>query len=210
VQPHPLLGGHGAGEVGVELVLPDLHDRSLDVVDTVGGQQPLGPLRQQPDLVRVGHRERIHVVGRDPGDVAVHRFVGELDRLGVDRAADPGDLDRLLGDPDRGLRGQVDAGGEAPGPVVHDPHREADVLALVSGIDPPVAQHQVLAADSLQPEVRVRGAQLADPAQGRVGKPSHRQLEKCGIDLCHQRLLSLGTDPSWRHRLFSAIRTGAG
>ncbi len=185
VQPDPLLGGDGAGQVGVELVLLHLHHQGLDVVHAVGGQQALGPVPEQRELLRVGHVERIHLVRRDPGDVRVDRLVGQLDRLRVDRAAHLGHLDRLLGHGDRGLRGQVDAGGEAPGAVVHHPDREADVLAVAGRVDPAVAQDQVLVADPLQPEVGVLGPEIAHPLQRGVRHLPHRQLEKPGIHLSH-------------------------
>ena len=79
--PDPLLDRRGAGQVGVELVLPHLEHAGADVVDAVGGEQPLRPLGQQVDLVAGGHRERVDVVGRHPGQPGVHRLAGPLDPL---------------------------------------------------------------------------------------------------------------------------------
>ena len=51
VQPDPLLGG-GGHPVGVELALPDLHQRGVHVVDAGAGQQPGAPVAEQRQLVR--------------------------------------------------------------------------------------------------------------------------------------------------------------
>ncbi len=81
VQPHPLLGGRRAARVGVELVLQHLHQVRVDVVDPVGGEQPLGQLAEPTDPLVLGDRERVDVVGGDPHGVGVGRFGRERDRI---------------------------------------------------------------------------------------------------------------------------------
>ena len=100
------------------------------MVDAVGGEQPPAVLPKELFFVRVAHAERVDVVRRDPGDVAVDRLVGELDRLDVRRTADARHVDGELGDVNCLVNAQVDTAGEAPGAVVHDAHGEADVLAV--------------------------------------------------------------------------------
>ena len=113
----PLLDRRGAREVGVELALADLGDAGLDVVDAVGGQQPLRPLGEQGDLVAGRHVEGVERVGRDPDGVGVDGLVGALHPLPRDRGEGAGHLDGLLGGGGGPLGGEVAVGGEPPDAV---------------------------------------------------------------------------------------------
>ena len=59
LEPDPLLGGAGAGEVGVVLVLLDLQQVRRRVVDRGAGAQPVGPVDEQRRLVGERHLERV-------------------------------------------------------------------------------------------------------------------------------------------------------
>ena len=80
LQPDALLHCRCAGGVGVELVLPDVHEVRVDVIDAIRGQQPIGQLGQPADTLGLRHIERVDVIGRDPRRLGVHRLVGEDDR----------------------------------------------------------------------------------------------------------------------------------
>jgi hypothetical protein len=106
----------------------------------------------------------------------MRRLGCQLDPLGGERAAHLGDLDRALGDPLGGLRGQRHVAREAPGAVVYHPDGEADVLAVGRSVQPRVAQPHALVPDALYPDVGVLGAQLAGTREGGVGESSQRQV----------------------------------
>ena len=94
VDAHPLLGGRGAGRVGVEALLLDLHEARGDVVDAGRGEQRPRPVGEQGDLVGDVDGPGVDVVGRDPDRVGVHRLVGERDPLGGQRGEGRGDVER--------------------------------------------------------------------------------------------------------------------
>ena len=115
---HPLLQRGGAGQVGVELVLPHDREPGLDVVHP-GGEQPPRPVGQQRDLLPQGDRERVDHVLRAPLDSGVHRLGGALDPLPGQRCQGAGDADRPLRRRRRAFRREVDVRREAPR-AVHD------------------------------------------------------------------------------------------
>ena len=82
----------------------------------------------------------------------------------------------------RGLRGQVDRGGEAPGAVHHDAHRQAEVVAVEQGLQVAVGQPDLLAPDPLGAEVGVLGAQLGRALQRGVGQLAQRVGGELGVD----------------------------
>ena len=173
--PHPLLGGAGAGEVGVVLVLLHLLDERRRVADGRVRAQPVGPVDQHRRLVGGRHLERVDVVRRDPGDVVVDGLGGDLHRGGRHAGGHLGDRDRGLGDPARLLGGEHDAGGEAPRAPVDDPDREPEVLGVHGGLQHPVAGGEVLVADPLEAEVGVGRPELAGPAQRDLAEVSEGQ-----------------------------------
>ena len=134
LQPDPLLGGAGAGEVGVVLVLLDLLEERRGVVDRRALAQPVGPVDEERRLLGGGHLERVHVVRRDPRDVVVDRLRCDLDGTARHLGRDHRDRDRLLGDADRLLGREHDPRREAPGTAVDDPHREPEVLGVARAL----------------------------------------------------------------------------
>jgi len=144
VQPHPLLSGGRAGEVGVEGLFLDLQARGSDVVHAVGGQQPPGVFAEQAHLVRGGHGERVEFVVRHPGgggvQRTVHRLVGEHHGVGVQRAQGPRHLHGPLHRRGRDRCRQFGVAGEAPGAVDDDADREADAGGFGGRLHCPVAQ----------------------------------------------------------------------
>ncbi len=185
VDPHPLLGRRGAGQVAVELVLHHRVHRRVGVRDDVVREQRGAPVGEQRDLLRVRDAERVDLVGRDPRDVAVRRFVGQLDPLGRQRAAHLGHLDGLLGDPLGRLRREVDVRGEAPGPVMQHPHREPDVLTVPGAVQAGVVQAEVRVPHPLNPDVGVLDTEGPGPAQCGVGEPAQGQVGEGRVDLGH-------------------------
>ncbi len=191
--PDPLLDGRGAGQVGVELVLPHHGHPGLHVVDAVGGQQPPRPVGEQRHLVPGRHRERVDRVVGDPHRVAVHRLVGPLHPLRGHRGQRPGHRHRLLGGGRRPLRGQLDVRGEAPDAVDDHPHGQPDGGRVGDVHDHPVAQRQRLPGDPLHPQVGVLGAELAGPAQRGVGQRGERQGPELGVDALAGSRLTVGS-----------------
>lgn len=175
MQPDALLRRHGPGGVGVELVLVHGEQRRVHVVDAVRREQPGAPVRQQPRLLLVGHRERIDLVRRDPRPLLVHGLGGQLDAF-----VRPGRLDhlrgelrhrhRLRGDLGGGVQAQVHARSEPPGAAVHDPHRVPEVGGVRRTRGPGVPQPPGRAAHPLEPEVRVLGTERTRACQRRVGQ----------------------------------------
>src|SRR5438445_703240 len=89
----------------------------LSVVANAVPEQLRGPVFEQRDALQDGDIERIDVVRRNPGDIAVRRLWRELDALGDDRSRCASDLDGLVDETGCGVCGQLDGGGEAPGAV---------------------------------------------------------------------------------------------
>jgi hypothetical protein len=176
-------------DVGIELVLEDVVQRGVGMGHDVVRQQRRAPICQQRHLVLVGHGERVDVVVRDPLHIAVRRLVGELDAFGGQRPRQLGDGDRLLGHANRCLWSEVDPRREPPRPVVDDPHREAEVLAVLRPVESRVMQAQIAVAAALDAKVTVLTAQLAHPRQGGVGELARRQPDEGWVDLGgHRRL----------------------
>ena len=190
LQADPLLGGRGAGQVGVELVLHDLLQGAGRVLHPGCVEQPLGPPGQQVDLVGERHRQRVDVVGRHPLDVPVRRLRGQLDRPRRHRRGDLRRADRGLGDLDGRRLAEADAGGEPPGAVEHDADGEADVLGVRGALEPPVAHPDVLRADPLEPEVGVADVEVLGPGQRRLRHPAVGQRGERRVDLVRR-----GHDP---------------
>ena len=182
LQPHPLLGGPGAAEVGVVLVLLHLLQEGGGVGDGRTGAQALGPVDQQRALLRSGYVERVDVVAGDPGDVVVHRLGRQLDGRRGHRRGHPGDRHGRLGDATGLVVGQDDAGGEAPGALVDDADGEAEVLGVARGLEDAVAGAEVLVAVALEPEVRVAGAQLLGAGEGHLAEPAVRQVAEGRVE----------------------------
>ena len=137
VHPDPLLGRRGTGQVGIELLLLDREHRGVHVVDALDVEHGTAARTQQLDDLGVADRERVDVVCGHPGDVGVHRLGGQLDRFGVHRPADPGQLDRRARGRDRRVDVEVDPGGEPPGPVDDHPDRQAQVGRVVRALEGP-------------------------------------------------------------------------
>ena len=182
LQPHPLLGGPGAAEVGVVLVLLHLLQEGGRVGDGRTRAQALGPVDQQRGLLRSGYVERVDVVARDPGDVVVHRLGRQLDGRRGHRRGHPRDRHGRLGDATGLVVGQDDAGGEAPGALVDDADGEAEVLGVARGLEDAVAGAEVLVAVALEPEVRVAGAQLLGAGEGHLAEPAVRQVAEGRVE----------------------------
>ena len=185
IDPHPLLGGHRPGQVGVVLVLEHLPDRGRRVVDRRTLPEPLGPVDEQRRLLRDRHVERVHVVRRDPGDVGVHRLGGDLHRRAGHLRGHLGHRHRGLRDPPRLVGGQHHPGGEPPRPAVDHPHREADVVGVERGLEHSVADREVLVPDPLEAEVRVVGPQLLCPTKGNRAELAVGEGGEARIDLRH-------------------------
>ena len=125
-------------------------------------QQPALHSASSADLLLVGHGERVDLVGARPGarrraparrPARPARSTAAGDSLATSTACS---ATRAAAS---GVRSTPD--GEAPGAVVHDAHREAEVLAVLGAVEARVAQARKLLAQSLDPEVGVLGAQLA-------------------------------------------------
>ena len=112
----------------------------------------------------------------------MHRLGRELDPVGVDRGRHLRDGDGLLGQPHRLGRGQDDAGGEAPGALVHDADREPEVLGVGERLEAGVAQADRLRADPLDPQVGVLAAQVDRPGERGLGQGGQRQREEGLVD----------------------------
>jgi hypothetical protein len=124
----------------------------------------------------------------------VRRFVGKVHRLGVHRPAGARDGHRLPGDCRGGLRGEVDAGGEAPGPVDYDAHGEAELGGFPARLDSPVAEPDALLAQALQPEFGVGGTEGLRCGQRGVGEGFSGQDQEVRSDrMAHPA--SLGQKP---------------
>ena len=205
VQPDPLLGG-GGDAVRVELVLPHLDQGRVHVVDPRAGQQAGAPLAEQCQLVGHRHAEGVHVVGGHPGHVAVAGLVGQLDALGVHRRGHRGHVHGFFGRAHRRLGGHIDGGREPPGPVAHDPDGQAQLVGVQQGLQVPVRQADVLAADQLGAEVGVLGAQLAGPLQGSRGQLAQRVPGELRIDRMSTVLHEWQPIPPWPGTLTGAAR----
>ncbi len=182
LQPNALLGGAGAGEVGVELVLLNLQQVGGRVVDGRPGPQSVGPVDQESCLVGGGHLERVEVVGRDPGDVVVDRLRCELHRGAGHGGGDLRHLDRPLRDGDGRLRCQHHARGESPRPTVNDPNGEAEVLRVGGALEHPVADAELLVANAFEAEVGVARPQLLGPAERGARHRPEGQVQEARID----------------------------
>src|SRR5215472_14875799 len=173
MHPNPLLQRRRR-PVRVELVLFNLIERRIDVVHTVGVEQLPAPAGQQRNLFGDRDVERVHVVGRQPGHLAVRGLGCQLDPLGADRSRDPGDVDGVSGGPGGGLGRHVDGRGESPGPVHYDADGQAEVVAVELGLQAAVRQPDPLPPDPLGPEVRVPGPELPGALQPGVGQLPQR------------------------------------
>ena len=126
----------------------------------------------------------------------MHRLVGASStRLGVERPRHLATATASLGEPDGLVRGQVDAGGEAPGAVVHDPDGEPEVLA-VGDASGRASRRRRLRADPLDPDVGVLAAEVARPGQRGVGQRGQRQGEEGlvdGVGVWHVACLPAGS-----------------
>ena len=188
-----LLGDRGAGEVGVVLVLLHL----------LHGCRPRGRRRRRRaargSTRRTGRSSRrsgtsngltsydeTQVTSRCTGSGA--SSTGSAGHLG----GDPRDGDRRLGHGDRLGLGQRDAGGEAPGAVEDDPHREAEVLGVLGALEHAVAHREVLVADALEAEVGVGDPEVAGPGQRHLAETLVGQGQERRIDLPRGH----GPDPS--------------
>jgi hypothetical protein len=182
LHPHPLLGRGRPSRVGVELALERLLQADVDVVDVVRGEQPLRPVLEQRDLLRRVDAERVDLVVRHPRDVAVHRLVGQLDRLGVQRPGRPRHLDRRPSQPHRLVDRDVGAAREAPRAVVDDADREPDLHVVVEPLEAAVAQAEVLATQPLDADVRRARPRVDSSLQGRRRALPQRQGQQFRID----------------------------
>ena len=181
VQPDPLLGRRG-GAVGVELALLDLVQAHVGVRDRGVREQAGRPGGEQVRLLLGGDRERVHVVGRDPADVAVAGLGGELDPLGVHRRGDLGDLERVPRRVPRRLRREVHRRREPPGPVHDHADREAAVVAVGERLEAAVGQRDPLSPHPLHPEVGVVRAEVSGRVERGVGQVPQRQRGELGVD----------------------------
>ena len=192
VQPDPLLRRRGR-PVGVELALLHLVNRRVGVADRGVREQPGRPAGEQVDLLLGGDRERVDLVGGDPGDVAVGGLGGELDPLGVHRGGDLGDLDGVPRRVPRGLRRQVDRGGEPPRAVDDDADREPAVVGVGQRLKLPVGQREPLPAHALDPEVGVVRAKRPRGIKRGVGEVPQRQRRELSINT--SVMISHATEP---------------
>ena len=191
LQPDPLLGGAGAGEVGVVLVLLHLQQVRRGVVD--------GGARRAAGSVQSMSSAAFSAVGTSSGFTSYAETqvtsswtgsgassTGRRGHLG----GDPRDRHRGLGDPHRLVGREHHARGEAPGAAVDDADREAEVLGVAGALQHAVAHAEVLVADPLEAEVRVAGAELARPlqrgvAERAVGQGGEGRVETGGRGSAH-------------------------
>ena len=145
-------------------------------------QQGVAPAGQQGDLVRYADREGIHLVGRDPGHLAVGGLGGEFDGLGVHRGGHLGHLDRLPRRLGGRVRVQVHGRGKAPGTVHHDADGQASVVGIDRALQVPVRQGDVLAPDALRAEIGVLGAQGPGLRKRRIREFPEREGGELGVD----------------------------
>ncbi len=101
----------------------------------------------------------------------------ELDPLGIHGRRDPGDLNRLAGRLRRRVRGEIDGGGETPGPVHHDADGQADVAGVEERFQVAVRQPDRLAADLFGAEIRMPGAEVGRLLHRRVGQRPQRERQ---------------------------------
>ncbi len=169
VDPHPLLRGHRAGGVGIELVVAGELDHGIDVIDAIGRQQAIRQLGHPGDPLGLRNIERVDVVRRHPGHIGVDGLVGQFDPIAAQHRADLRGRDRLVSQSHRTVDRAIDTGREAPGAFVHHPDREPEIFAVAAGIELPVPQRERRRADAFEPEVGVLGAQVAGPLQRGIG-----------------------------------------
>ncbi len=181
LQPDPLLGGPGAGEVGVVLVLLHLQQEGRGVLDGRAPQQPPRPVDQDRGLLRDRDVERIDLVGRHPGHVVVDRLRCQPHRLGGHRGRHPCHLDRPVGDRDGLGVGQHHAGGEPPGAAVDHSHGEAEVLGVPGALEHAVADAEVLRADPLEAEVGMARTVLLGAGQRDLAEPAVGERLEGGV-----------------------------
>ena len=97
-QPHPLLGGAGAGEVGVVLVLAHLEELGRGVVDAGWRRSRWVQSTRTAAFSATGTSNGSRSYDETHVDVVVDRLGRELDRHGRHRCGHPGDRHRGLGD----------------------------------------------------------------------------------------------------------------
>ena len=107
----------------------------------------------------------------------------ELDPLRVHRGGHPRDLDGLPRGGPRGVRGQVDGGGEPPGAVHDHADREAAVVAIGQALQPAVRKGDALSPDPFDPEISVLCAERARLVKSGVGEFLQWQPRELGVDL---------------------------
>ena len=163
LQPDPLLGGHGARQVGVVLVLVHQLQAGRRVLDGRVAAQQLGPPHEEHGLLRGRHAERVDLVRRHPRDVRVHGLGSQLDGCGGHRRRHAGDPDRRLCQAHRLVHVDHDARREPPRAVGDDAHRHPAVGVVARALEGSVACLQVLVADPLEPEVGMAHPQLRRP-----------------------------------------------
>ena len=185
LDPYPLLGGRGAGEVGEELVLLDVGQHRVGVGDAGCGQQHLVQFQQPSGLGRFVHVERIDLVRGHPARVRVHLLVGQFDRHRRQRTGHLGGGDRALGQSGRGIGGQRDVGRETPHPVVHHPDGQAENLAVRRRLQTMITEAAVRLAQPLHPELGVPAAQFGGAGQGRIGQRRKGQGREVGVEVGH-------------------------
>ncbi len=184
-QPDPLLLGAGAGQVGEERVLLHQREARAGVADAVRVQQPAAQRQHPGAALGVGHLERVLLVRRDPLGVGVHRLVGQLDPV---RGEGPRHLrggHRPVGQRGGRLRGEGDAGREAPHPVVHHPDRQAEGLVVAAGLQVAVPEAAVRQQRPDDPDVGMAAAEGAGAGQRGVGQRSQRQRREGLVDPAH-------------------------
>ena len=179
---HPLLGDRGAEGVGIEHLLFDAYDHCGDMVDPIGSQQPSGIVLQHRDLVGGWHRERVDAVVRHPGDVAVDRFVGQFDPVGVQAGQGDRHPDRVAGRFGGDVGGQSGVGGESPGAVDEHAHRQADVAVQHRRLQFAVAKLDDFGGEGMHPQVGVAGPTGSGRGQGGLGEPAQRQGQEVLVD----------------------------
>ena len=88
-------------------------------------------------------------------------------------------------------------------PLRHDPDGQAQLVGVQQGLQVPVGQADVLAADPLGAEVGVLGAQLAGPLQGSRGQLAQRVPGELRIDrmqYCAPRVATYPAPAGYAHR----------